>query len=133
MSFQEKIRQRVQEKTANEFDSLSEPGGDAEPIEQSKFFGIERTRHASACLDLRLSNGNSKAIPYSYILEINFDASEGIEIYSSTKKITIMGRNLKMLYNYLAAFRVRYIQVNMGNDLTEESELFVNDITIEEA
>jgi hypothetical protein len=44
-----------------------------------------------------------------------------------------MGRNLKMLYNYLAAFRVRYIQVNMGNDLTEESELFVNDITIEEA
>ena len=132
MGFQEKIKQRVQENNANENDPLPETGGALEPFIHSDFFGIENVRNSTSCLDLRMADGNFKALPYSYILEINFNTSEGIEILTTSKKILIIGRNLKMLYNYLAAFRVRYIQANIGKDLTDEKSLFVKEITIEE-
>jgi hypothetical protein len=130
MSFQEKIRQRVLEKNTNEND-LPESDGRVEPFARSEFFGVENISNSTACLDLRLSDGNFKAFPYSYIQEINFNVSDGIEILSATKKILIIGRNLKLLYNYLTAFRVKYVQANVGNDLTEETSLFVKQIVIE--
>ncbi|RYE52672.1 MAG: hypothetical protein EOP48_15975 [Sphingobacteriales bacterium] len=103
-----------------------------EPFVSSPYFGVDNLRNAPACLDLRLPDGNRKALPYSYIVEINYSLSDGIEIISTTKKVMITGRNLKNLYNYIIAYRVKHIQANIGNDLTEENVLFVKDITIEE-
>jgi hypothetical protein len=95
-----------------------------------KFFGTENTRGYPSCLDLRFPDGNCKAIPYSYIVEINFHTEKGIEIMTATKKVTISGRNLQLLYKYLLSFRIKYIQANIGNDISEESAVFVKEIKI---
>ena len=134
MNFQDKIAQRIQERNA-EFSSVKnhDSEGENEPaVPQSAFYGIENQRNYGSCLDLRLADGNFKALPYSYILEINFNPSEGIEFLTATKKISIKGRNLRPLYNYLAVFRVRFIQANIGPDLSDEESLFVKEILISE-
>ena len=134
MSFRDKIAQRIQEQDKDTLLPLAEEtdAQNIEPFLSSDYFGVDNLRNAPACVDLRLADGNCRAIPYSYIIEINFSLSDGIEIISTTKKITITGRNLKALYNYLIAYRVKHIQANIGNDLGEEKILFVKGIEIEE-
>jgi hypothetical protein len=95
------------------------------------FFGIGNVGSYPACLDLRMPNGRHKALPYSYFMEMNFDPETGIEIITSVKKITITGRTLSKLFDYLVTYRVRYIQANIGNDGNEDG-LFVKEIIIEE-
>jgi hypothetical protein len=115
-------------------------GNEVEPSQSETFenevdtayFGIEPNQKFPTTLDLRFSNGNCKAIPYTYISEIDFIPSEGIEITALGRKFRITGRNLKKLYDFILKYRVRFIQANIGEDLTEEKELFVSDITIEE-
>src|SRR3954466_12624639 len=102
MSFTERLSQRKQERNDKEEDLPS--NGEAEYVEtfvKSPFFGLENVRNHPSCLDLRLTNGNSKALPYSYFVELGYDPSEGIEIITTTKKVTIIGRNLKLLYHFL--------------------------------
>lgn len=134
MSFRDKVAQQIQEKTANqpEISNVDQESDKIEAFVSSAFFGVDNLRNSPSCLDLRLVNGTFKALPYSYIIEINYDPSDGIEIITTTKRISITGRNLKVLYNYLVSYRIRYIQANFGNDLTEEKLLFVKDIKIEE-
>ena len=96
------------------------------------FFGIEPNQKFPTALDLRFANGHCKAIPYTYISEIDFIPSEGIEITALGRKFRILGRNLKKLYDFIVKYRVRFIQANIGEDLTEEKDLFVSDIVIEE-
>lgn len=97
----------------------------------SDYFAVERVKSLPVCLDLRLSNGAHKALPYSYFTEMNFSTETGIEIFTSGKRIKITGRNLSKLFDYLVAYRVRYIQANVGNDQPENG-LFVKEIIIEE-
>lgn len=87
------------------------------------FFGVENIRNHPTCVDLRLADGTFRAIPYSYINEIIYNPAEGIEIFTPTKKVIVTGRNLKLLYNYLSAYRVKYIASNIGNDLSEEKKI----------
>jgi hypothetical protein len=96
------------------------------------FFGLEPNQKFPTTLDLRFSNGNCKAIPYTYISEIDFIPSEGIEITALGRKFRITGRNLRKLYDFILKYRVRFIQANIGEDTTEEKELFIQDITIED-
>src|ERR1700722_20103391 len=100
MSFKDKVAQKIQEKYASpnveDGENSLEYGTATEISKYSAFFGVENIRNTPACLDLRLPDGKSKALPYSYIVEINFEASEGIEIVTATKKILITGRNLQM-------------------------------------
>jgi hypothetical protein len=108
--------------------SISEPfENDIDTI----FFGIEPNQKFPTALDLRFSNGNCKAIPYTYISEIDFIPSESIDITASGRKFRIMGRNLKRIYDHLVKYRVRFIQANIGADLTEGDEPFVSSIDIE--
>jgi len=134
MGFQDRILQKRREDNSiglNRGDILPANENIEECVSQ-KFFGIENNRIYPSCLDLRMADGRFKAIPYSYIVEINFDASEGIEIITATKLIVVEGRNLQLLYNYLTLYRVKYIQANIGFDLTDENTLFVREIKIEE-
>ena len=96
-----------------------------------EYFATDNIKSLPACLDLRFPTGKRKAIPYSFFTEIDFDSEEGIEITTSTKKIKITGRDLYKLYDFLAAFRVRYIQAKIGDDLDDDG-LCVNEIVIEE-
>jgi len=98
---------------------------------RSEYYAIDNIRSHPACLDFRMKEGSRRALPYSYFMEINFDNETGIEIFTATKKIKIVGRNLSKLFDYLVTYRVRYIQANIGNDQKEEG-LFVKEILIEE-
>lgn len=104
-----------------------------EPTEDSftsPFFAVDRVKNP-VCLDLRLPDGVRKALPYTYFTEMNFDLDTGIEILTSQKRITITGRNLIKLFDYLIAYRVKYIQANIGGDTTEDG-LFVKEILVQE-
>ncbi len=87
---------------------------------------------APACLELRLANGVRKAMPYSFLVELCFDIEKGIEILTSGKRITITGRNLTKLFEYLISYRVKYVQADCGfEDSENENDLFVAAIQIE--
>lgn len=98
---------------------------------ETPFFGIEPSQRFPTTIDLRLADGNFKAIPYTYISEIDFKPSEGIEITASGRRILITGRNLRRLYNYLVTYRVRFIQANIGADIDEGNDTFVSSISID--
>ena len=125
------FRERIEQRRNNQF--LTEPANDNQQDEsfETDYFGIENIRNHLPCIDLRPADGTRKAIPYIHVHELNFDATDGIEIITSTKRITITGRDLFKLYDYLAAFRVKYIQANIGTDANQEG-LFVKEIKIEE-
>ena len=105
-----------------------------EKLPVSDFFKVERVRKMPPCLDLRMADGSFMAVPYSHFSQVSFNPSEGIEISLATeKKVLISGRNLHQLYEYLIAFRIRFIQANIGNDCADENVLFVEGIEIKDA
>lgn len=139
MSFREKLAQRSRERyaelAANDNIGGNEFAGEnlnGEPQVSSEYFGLDNVKKFPACIDLRLADGSFRAIPYSYIMEISFEPSEGIKIITTTKKIAITGRNLHKLYDYLAAYRVRYIKAHVGNDTADEGVLVVGSIVVKE-
>jgi hypothetical protein len=133
MGYKEVLQQRkpADENNTGEGDILAE-NNITEIAADLKFFGVDNIRNYPTCIDLRLRDGSSRALPYSYIVEINFTPADGIEVVTTTKKVVIEGRNLQLLYNYLIAYRIKYIQSNTGHDLTDEKELFVKDIKIDD-
>ncbi|CAN5819525.1 hypothetical protein BH10BAC2_BH10BAC2_27080 [soil metagenome] len=133
MNFQDRVAQKQQERSSpGTTDLHNEAEINVEQFEHSHYFGIDQLRNHPSCIDLRLADGTFKALPYTYILEINYAPSEGIEIITTSKRVSIKGRNLKLLYHYLTAYRVKFIQANIGNDLEEEKLLFVRELKIEE-
>ena len=126
--YRERNRQRLAEFAAN--DNVEE----FEKLPVSDFFKVERVRKMPPCLDLRMADGSFMAVPYSHFSQVSFNPSEGIEISLATeKKVLISGRNLHQLYEYLIAFRIRFIQANIGNDCADENVLFVEGIEIKDA
>lgn len=105
--------------------------GELEEIYSCEYFATDNIKSMPACLDLRLPNGSRKALPYNYVVEIDFDGGELIHILTTTKHIQIIGRDLGRLYDFLVAYRVRFITTNIGADL-KEAGLFVKQIIIEE-
>jgi hypothetical protein len=125
MDFKQRLEAGREQIVAN--DSPGDPGDNF----ACDYFAKSNIGSLPACLDLRLSNGRRKALPYSYFIEINLDNELGIEICTNNKRIIITGRNLAKLFDYLVAYRVKYIQANIGNDPKEDG-LFVNEILIED-
>lgn len=99
----------------------------------SEFIGIERQNgERSIMLDIQFQDGKQKAIPYTYLSGIDYDPSNGIVLEFMEKKITISGRNLEKLYEYLLLHRVNYIKENIGDlDDTPENMLFIEKIHLE--
>jgi len=55
-------------------------------------------------------------------------------IIATTPRIKITGRNLGLLFDYLVAFRVRFIKMHSGSNICEDNgALFVGGIDIEES
>lgn len=99
----------------------------------SDFIGIERQNgERSIMLDIQFQNGKQKAIPYTYLSGMEYDPSEGITLEFMEKKITILGRNLDKLYEYLLLHRVNYLKENVGDlDDTPENQLFIEEIKLD--
>lgn len=121
------FRQRLEQ-------SRNKPASDDTPAEIDDhfsciYYATERNK-APVCLDLRLPNGIRKAYPYSYFMEMNYDVENGIEIFTASKKVKIIGRNLSKLFDHLIMCRVKYIQANVGAYTTEDG-VFVKEILIE--
>lgn len=95
------------------------------------YFSTQRGSNP-VCLDLHLAGGIRKAVPYSFFTELSYDNERGIEITATGKRITITGRNLAKLFDYLIAYRVKYIQTNIGYDDPDEDGLFIEGIAIDE-
>ena len=131
MDFREKYRERNRQRLA-EF-AANDNVEEFEKLPVSDFFKVERVRKMPPCLDLRMADGSFMAVPYSHFSQISFNPSEGIEIALATeKKILITGRNLRQIYEYLIAYRIRFIQANIGNDTAYEDALFVDGIEVVE-
>ncbi len=105
MSFKERIEQA---RLSQDNEGVANDNAPEDTFE-SECFGVESVRNLPACLDLRFLDGTRKAIPYSYILEIDYDPSGEIKITCSEKEVTIKGWNLEKLYDYLAKYRVRFV------------------------
>lgn len=114
MSFRERIEQARQN-----LDSTEQNGANDNEVEEtveSDYFGVENIRNLPACLDLRFADGTRKAVPYSYILEIDYNPSGEIKIICSEKEICIKGRDLGKLYDYLVSYRVRFVAEGVGSN-----------------
>ncbi len=123
------FRQRLEQNRAKSTDQDST--SDAEESIAFDYYAIDNIKSLPACLDFRLPQGKHKALPYAYFTEISFDNEVGIEILTNSKKVTIIGRDLLKLYDYLLNYRVRFIQTHVGGD-PQETGLFVKEIRIED-
>jgi hypothetical protein len=134
MDFVQRLREKEKERQ-NSIEANENGVADLqEDAVSSDFFGTDNLRNLPACLDLRLSETKRRALPYSYIMEVLFDATDGIEIIATTKRIKITGRNLGLLFDYLVAFRVRFIKMHSGSDFgVDDGGLFVGEILFDES
>jgi len=128
MNFRDKLEQG-RERLGNKTEAII--AAEMEEGFACEYFATDNIKSLPACLDLRLPDGKRKAIPYTFVTEINFDADSLIEITTTTKQIKISGRDLTKLYDFLVAYRVRYIQADFGNDMNDDG-LFVEKIIIED-
>jgi len=128
MNFRDRLEQS-RERLGNNTDAIL--AAELDEGYACEYFATDNIKSLPACLDLRLPDGKRKAVPYSFFTEINFDSENVIEITTTTKQIKITGRDLAKLYDFLVAYRVRYVQANFGNDLNDEG-LFIGEIIVEE-
>lgn len=128
MNFRERLEQVLERQGNNNESVITE---DLEGDFACEYFATDNIHRLPACLDLRFADGKRKALPYCYFVEMHFDTENGIEITTSTKKVTISGRNLSKLFDYLVAYRVRYITSHVGVDINEDG-IFIQKITVED-
>jgi hypothetical protein len=83
---------------------------DAEESEHKAFSTVSADRMQKIMLVLWFKDGNAAAKPYSYLAGIDFNPTEGIVIDFVSSEVKITGRNLKPLFDALAAQRVQSIQ-----------------------
>ena len=94
------LQKFVDRQTVSEARSLVLPNttahSDEDATESQTAFGCMRggPKERALMLELRLRNGNIRAIPYSYIEAVHFDPSEGITLHVGDRPIRIRGRHL---------------------------------------
>ena len=102
---------------------------------KSMFFGIsdERTGNVLA-LKLVSSSGTQKAVHYHDIHSpMDFNGESEIILLTTALKITIKGRNLEQLFDYIIQHRVLWIKEPQDSfAVPEESEVEINTIHFEE-
>ncbi len=125
MSFLERIEQKIQDKQNN-----PAPANDNDRAVDYEFFGIEAIRNPLPCIVFRIPDSDWVSLPYSLIVRIHYNPSR-IIIKTTDSIITITGRDLQKLFDYLAVYRVRYIQPNIGIDISDEG-LFVSEVIIDD-
>lgn len=96
-----------------------------------RYYGIEPQITARALMfELRTKDGKRTAYSYSYMTEANYEPEKGITINVSDVVITITGRNLGEIFNYLVSNRLTYIQEDYSGIDDGESQLFIESIGV---
>jgi hypothetical protein len=90
--------------------SASEPDLlDTIESEEKAFSTVSADRMQKIMLVLWFKDGNAAAKPYSYMAGIDFDPSKEIILDFVSSEVRITGRNLRPLFDALAAQRVQSI------------------------
>ncbi len=99
-----------------------------------RYYGIEPQMTSRALMfELRTKDGRRKAYSYSYMTEADYEPDTGIIINVSDVVITITGRNLDEIFNYLVANRLTYVQEDYSGIDDEEASVFVQGIEVKES
>jgi len=96
-------------------------------------FGIDRQPTGYVLmLEVRLKSGTSFGLPYSFLIEAGFDASGVLTLVFTTRKVTIKGRNLRIVYDFALNHRLEFVQEeNPLYDESSEAEPFISSIEVE--
>lgn len=82
-------------------------------------------------LELRLRNGDHRALPYAYLLEVSYERSTGIRLRFTGAAVQIRGRNLARLYEGFLTQRVQWVQEGTaGRDFAPEGAPFISDVIV---
>jgi len=100
-----------------------------EPFDESR----PRSRE-DIMLDVRLNDGHRKGFSYSYLVTVEYEPKDVIQVEFATGVVRIEGRRLVRLYDSLLQHRARYVQEgNESEDgLKLEESAHIDAITIEE-
>lgn len=94
-------------------------------------FGTCRTAgYRAVMFEIKTKDGNRKAFAYSYLVEADHIPETGIIISVSDVAITITGRSMSDIYNYLLSSRLTYVQEDYSGLDNEDSDLFIESIEI---
>ena len=96
------------------------------------FGATAENRRPPAMLVFKTKTGEQRALMYSYLVEINFNPSEGIELRFVSHKVLIGGRNLSPIFDRLVQHRVAWIQeINESTTNRAEDATIVGLLRIE--
>jgi hypothetical protein len=82
----------------------------------------------------RWKTGNCLALPYAYLLWVNFNPSEAMTLHFNTHTVTVRGVNLKQLFDAILSFEVsEVVEVTArlktaNDDEPEVTEIFVKQL-----
>ena len=89
----------------------------------SPFFTVEKQQGVTAImLDFEFENGNRLALPYSGMLRMDYDPSEGILLEWANEHIRISGYNLAELYRLLVRHRVLSVRESRDDFGIQQNE-----------
>lgn len=130
MSLKSKIEQLHQVELSKSF---------SPEIYRNELVGVVRGENeTSLMLELRLKGGKTRTLCYVDLREMEFDPSEGLQVYFSSLRfemliITVKGRNLHLVHEMLKQNKVIYLkEYPSENDPFEEEDVFIGSIDVEE-
>ena len=101
--------------------------------EHARFFGfMHGIQERALNVEFRPSNGPWLLIEYSYFVSAEWHhAGEFALIFATGHRITVKGRRLREMYDRFRRHRVTYVRAMEDGEKALESELFVDEITVE--
>lgn len=98
----------------------------------SEYFGVFEPNTYANSLKLIKRDGQIVFMPYSQQPIIIYEPSSGISIKSISLEITVTGRGLAPLAEWLGANRVKWIKECLSGIDNQKEDLFVMDIEFED-
>jgi hypothetical protein len=79
---------------------------------QKQPYSLREEAGFTLMLDIRLITSDRVALPYSYLVSIEYEKTTGLMLSFTSHQVLIKGRNLDPLYEGFLSQRVEYIQAN---------------------
>ena len=112
---------------------FKEPANEAVPqnkdqSQRRKYFGLLDEHHIPPSLKFILKSGNRFYQPYAGISFIDYNVENGLSIYTGKRKITLQGRNLETLADYISNYAVDWIKESNTNRDDGKTEIYISSI-----
>lgn len=102
------------------------------PDEQdADFYGLERGNRFVRRFKLFFRTGSVISIPYAYLPVIIYDPDKHLKIKTGELEITIKGRGLDKLSDWLNEEKVLWIKESASNIDSEDGDVFVSEIAVD--